>query len=249
MSENEVAKNNAEVNETVNPKPAPKPAVRICEQIKDNGIRCGTPAIRGQHFCYFHIRAHRPHAPIGHPDYQAPVMESKHAAEIAVTHALQAITSGQLTPRQANSIFYGIHLATKILRMKEPPAETATPNAVTEISPVMRYTLAGREMPTADDYRPENVAKLASSLLHPGEITALYKTLQNGPSDHAFLISRYKIEGHYAAKRMLAEMGLLQQFTLERPDEPEPAPEQPPRKAPANATDSEVNSNAQEHCS
>jgi len=33
--------------------------VAICEHIKLGGGRCGSPALRGEHFCYFHAGAHR----------------------------------------------------------------------------------------------------------------------------------------------------------------------------------------------
>lgn len=31
----------------------------ICEHVKLRGGRCGSPALRGQHYCYFHVGAHR----------------------------------------------------------------------------------------------------------------------------------------------------------------------------------------------
>ena len=28
---------------------------RLCQHTKDNGVLCGSPAMRGKHYCYFHL--------------------------------------------------------------------------------------------------------------------------------------------------------------------------------------------------
>ena len=33
--------------------------IPLCQQIKKNGVRCGSPALRGKRLCYFHGRAPR----------------------------------------------------------------------------------------------------------------------------------------------------------------------------------------------
>jgi hypothetical protein len=33
-----------------------------CQHIKKNGIRCGSPALRGRSFCYFHTRWRETHS-------------------------------------------------------------------------------------------------------------------------------------------------------------------------------------------
>src|SRR5947199_3405804 len=35
------------------------PSVKVCTHIKVTGIRCGSPALRGEQFCYFHQRVIR----------------------------------------------------------------------------------------------------------------------------------------------------------------------------------------------
>jgi hypothetical protein len=32
------------------------PNVKVCTHIKVTGVRCGSPALRGEQFCYFHQR-------------------------------------------------------------------------------------------------------------------------------------------------------------------------------------------------
>ncbi len=44
---------------------AVSPNTRLCAHIKVNGIRCGSPSLRQEVFCYFHQRMIRgiPHSP------------------------------------------------------------------------------------------------------------------------------------------------------------------------------------------
>lgn len=36
-------------------------AVPICRHLKTNGLRCQSPALNGEPFCYFHVRLHKHH--------------------------------------------------------------------------------------------------------------------------------------------------------------------------------------------
>ena len=36
-----------------------QPSVKVCTHIKVTGVRCGSPALRGEQFCYFHQRMMR----------------------------------------------------------------------------------------------------------------------------------------------------------------------------------------------
>jgi hypothetical protein len=203
------------VSQPAAPQPAASPNVPICEHIKDNGIRCGSPAMRHVHFCYFHRRAHHPPVPLGDRDYVPPVMESRESLQIAITHVLQALTSGNIQPKVANSIFYGIFLATKTLRMPADAAPAETSALATTIPLHMQCVLENRTAPQPADYHPDSIAKLVAALRHPDEIARYYKSLDKGPSHHAFVEARYCLQAHNAARQMLREMGLLRQYSLD----------------------------------
>lgn len=36
-------------------------AIPICRHLKTNGLRCQSPALNGEPFCYFHVRLHKEH--------------------------------------------------------------------------------------------------------------------------------------------------------------------------------------------
>ena len=41
--------------------PAEELAIPICRHVKTNGLRCQSPALNGEPFCYFHVRLHKHH--------------------------------------------------------------------------------------------------------------------------------------------------------------------------------------------
>ena len=147
MGEEAAIESNVEVNQEVNaqpeaqPKSESKPIVRICSHIKGDGIRCGTPALHGRQFCYFHQRAHHPGARLATRRYRAPIPDSVASLQIAMAHAMQALMSGDLTPKQANSIMYGINLSTNLLRLSKPLSESERQQVVTDIPEAMEVVL------------------------------------------------------------------------------------------------------------
>ncbi len=96
--------------ETTETKQAPPAAFR-CHHIKDNGLRCGSPALRNQAFCYFHSRAHRTLIdPRKDPATFIPLLESGDSMKLAMTNIARAVVSGHLEPSQAQCIFNGMQL-------------------------------------------------------------------------------------------------------------------------------------------
>jgi len=102
--------------ETVKPE---KKTVAICEHIKDDGHRCGTPAIRGRHFCYYHSRAHAPGPRIGQRGYRAPLLETIESLNILIMQTNEALGSGRITDKVAGKLLYSVQLATNLLKLAE----------------------------------------------------------------------------------------------------------------------------------
>ena len=98
--------------------PVPQPTtVAICEHIKDNGRRCGTPAIRGRHFCYYHSRAHSP-ARLGSRGYRAHLPETIESLQLTIMQITEALGSGRITDKAAGKLLFGVQLSTNLLKMK-----------------------------------------------------------------------------------------------------------------------------------
>ena len=80
-----------------------------CVRIKADGVRCGSPALRGKPLCYFHSRAPRPK-----PKRVVPQVPDPGNAMAVLNWTLRGLMSRTLDPKAAAQIIYGIqqmHLA------------------------------------------------------------------------------------------------------------------------------------------
>lgn len=198
-----------------------KPIVRICRHIKDDGLRCGTPALNGRNFCYHHHRAHHPGARIGTRRYRMPLLDSVASLQIALAHTLQALSTGELTPKQANSMMYGISLGTNLIRLSKPLTEAEQQQVVTEIPAEMEEVLVGSEPENETPEVPEELAKavaitrqevkrLQSKLLNPDEFRKCQEKVRNlTQTDPDRYTAIDRICKHDDAYQRLRQMGVL----------------------------------------
>ena len=88
---------------------------KLCEHIKDDGIRCGGPALSGESFCRFHLRV-RTNVPPQDSLYELPVMETVQSVQIALHHMTRALLSGKLSERKAAVMMSAIKTAAALVR-------------------------------------------------------------------------------------------------------------------------------------
>ncbi|SRR6266404_1042839 len=93
-------------------------AVR-CQQVKTDGVRCGSPAMRGGPFCYFHERMVN-----RMPPSQFPPLEDGNAIQCAIMQVLDGVAAGRMDRQTANTLLYGLQTASANLRKVrfEPPS-------------------------------------------------------------------------------------------------------------------------------
>ena len=80
-----------------------------CQGLKKDGVRCGSPALRGKPLCYFHSRAPKPKRRRVVPEVPDP-----NNALAVLNWVLRGLMSGKLHHKEAAQIIYGIqqiHLA------------------------------------------------------------------------------------------------------------------------------------------
>ncbi len=82
-----------------------------CLHVKSNGVRCGSPAMRRNAFCFFHDRYYNAPA-----EDTFPPLEDSNAVQIALMQVLQrlrreALRPGPLDLRAVNSLLYGLQTA------------------------------------------------------------------------------------------------------------------------------------------
>ena len=90
--------------------------IGICEFIKTNGARCGSPALRGQHYCYFHRQSSEPSPAIGEPELRIPVLEDAETIQVLLSKIVQGLASGAIEPARAKSLIYALQVASQNLK-------------------------------------------------------------------------------------------------------------------------------------
>src|SRR5580658_1828558 len=93
-----------------------------CRHIRTTGRRCGSPALRGEHRCYFHHSNHRPEArreaeaiAVGYP-IQLPVLhfdsfEDRPSVQLCLLEVMNRIANDSLSPKKAGMLLYGLQIA------------------------------------------------------------------------------------------------------------------------------------------
>jgi len=90
------------------------PSVKVCTHIKVTGVRCGSPALRGEQFCYFHQRMMRgvqvpPNARL-HP---VALIENEEAIQASLMEVINAIARNTIDLRRADLMLKALHIAVK----------------------------------------------------------------------------------------------------------------------------------------
>jgi hypothetical protein len=91
-----------------------QPSVRVCTHIKVTGIRCGSPALRGEQFCYFHQRMVRgvrtpPQARL-HP---IALIEDRESIQASLMEVINALIRNHIDTKRAELILRALHIAVK----------------------------------------------------------------------------------------------------------------------------------------
>lgn len=103
----------------------------LCRHIKTNGTQCEAPSLHGESWCFFHSRLHQRHqrfrpiedAPEPHlrtQHVQLDVLEDRESVQVALSVVLNALASGQMEPRRATALLYGLQIASGNLARLNP---------------------------------------------------------------------------------------------------------------------------------
>jgi hypothetical protein len=93
-----------------------------CDHLKEDGVYCDSPALRGQSFCYFHlnVRARRMQAAQARRRGEIcrihlPVLEDMHAVQASLMQVLDALADDRIDHKRAGLMLYGLQLASTSL--------------------------------------------------------------------------------------------------------------------------------------
>ena len=91
---------------------------RTCDHLKEDGVYCNSPALRGRNYCYFHLnlRGRRLNMARGRalgPDQPVnlPFPEDMYAVQVSLGEVINRIVNNQIAPRQAGLALYGLQQA------------------------------------------------------------------------------------------------------------------------------------------
>jgi hypothetical protein len=171
-----------------------------CRHIFTDGLRCASPCLRQEEFCYYH---HTTRKPIANPKqrrsrcstFHLPLPEDRSAIQSSIGQVLQRIASNDIDPRRAGLLLYGLQIASlnlpKMQPATKPTAESQTVEEIT-IDPTLGV-LAPRTEVSGITTRKSPVAQLIERMMQreekpaaptpePATIPTLQATADNRPS-------------------------------------------------------------------
>src|SRR4051812_15167441 len=90
-----------------------------CEHVKPNGLRCGSPALREEIYCYFHRLWRNPYQPDEQPYrpdangvlWNFPVLENADAIQLSIQLVLDSVLANRMDLKRASLLLYGLQTA------------------------------------------------------------------------------------------------------------------------------------------
>ena len=98
-------------------------SVKHCRHVKEDGIACHSPALRGESYCHFHLRykghrlrTWRGRRSLGVRDLQLPPPNDFRAIQFSLNEVAQALASGRLDLDEAGRVLHELNQASVRLR-------------------------------------------------------------------------------------------------------------------------------------
>ncbi len=96
-----------------------------CRHIHPNGLRCQSPCLRHEPFCYYHHTTRRPiqnpkQRRSRQPTFDLPLPDTSTSIQLSLGEVLRRIASNSIDPRRAGLLLYGLQIAS--LNLPKPAA-------------------------------------------------------------------------------------------------------------------------------
>jgi hypothetical protein len=116
-----------------------------CMHVRSSGVRCGSPAMRGDAFCYFHDRLYNRPA-----EESFPFLEDAASIQMAIMQVLDGLRRGKLEKGVANSLLFGLQTASSNLKRADANLQPVPSRVITQ-DPVDEARAARRGKPPRSD--------------------------------------------------------------------------------------------------
>ena len=111
---------------------------RTCSHIKDDGVRCGSPAMKKHMFCFYHTRLYQHAVLPGDEDYRMPLLDSPQSIHLMAVHMLRSYLAGAIDHTQMADINATLRIALETQRRCHEPF---TEKVTRDFSPIMTDVL------------------------------------------------------------------------------------------------------------
>ena len=86
-----------------------------CRHVMTSGKKCEAPALKGEHFCYYHTRLHidakKQVTPMD--SIEIPVIEDKCSLQLVLAQVLKQLANGNIDRHRAGLLLYGLQIASQ----------------------------------------------------------------------------------------------------------------------------------------
>jgi len=90
---------------------------KSCTHIKVTGVRCGSPALRGEQFCYFHQRMLRTvQGPPASRIHHAALLEDEESIQASLIEVVNALLRGTIEIKRAELVLRALNTAVRNIR-------------------------------------------------------------------------------------------------------------------------------------
>src|SRR5438552_2316999 len=135
------------------------PNIPRCEHIHLTGMRCGSPALRGQSHCYYHTEVCRER-----PVTAANIPALDHALNIQQTtrDLMTQIIAGHLDTKRCGLLLYALQIASSNMRWVQSESTRPSENDMVRALPVSAGPRTPRKSPSAKPARRKPPASVPS---------------------------------------------------------------------------------------
>jgi hypothetical protein len=107
-----------------------------CRHIKSDGRKCGSPALRGEYYCYYHHPKRLRAARTTKTRYflELTLLEHRGAVQAAISETVRALATEEIDLKLAGRLLYALQLATSEKKGTAPVKQSSP--GYTKIAPV-----------------------------------------------------------------------------------------------------------------
>lgn len=134
-----------------------------CRHILTDGHRCGSPCLRQEDFCYYHHTTRRPAPPAGQilpscQTFDLPIPDDRAAIQLSIGEVLRRIAAGEIDPRRAGLLLYGLQIAS--MNLPRPARATVAPPTGAPVEELTLHPEHGPLAPEAELLPPPHIKTL-----------------------------------------------------------------------------------------